>query len=369
MILTLVLTLTVGAAQQAQAQGILGRIRDAVGNAVPQKEQPAQPQPAAAPRVEGRTPSQIIAACPAFPSLNDLVITSVSYNMQLHGEPFYAEWKNALVRSDAYRHSIGALDDEVVALRDQITEAMRAKTGATIQREGEAFARQTTGRSMAEIQNMSEAELEAMGTAIANQRAASAGLGSMADIQALEGKSQEEILAATSGAGPVQGGTPAALKKAPPIDPAYERTNAQRLKMEADVEAALAEIEVELERIYQSHLPALLSRLRILKPILNLQDDGLDADELPKWNAEYPPAQRSWEKAQEEYQTDYFRYLLGAIGGIKEHIAAFEATVPEMKAPTADPAGGNAYDIAERYLEIAGSIDGYAARYPTDADL
>ncbi len=130
MILTLVLTLTVGAAQQAQAQGILGRIRDAVGNAVPKKEQPAQPQPTAAPRVEGRTPSQIIADCPAFPSLNDLVITSVSYNMQLHGEPFYAEWKNALVRSDAYRHSIGALDDEVVALRDQITEAMRAHHSA-----------------------------------------------------------------------------------------------------------------------------------------------------------------------------------------------------------------------------------------------
>ncbi len=365
LIVALALMFTVGIAQ-AQAQGLRGLIGKALGN---QSEQPSQQQPAAAPKVEGRTPSQIIAACPAFPSLNDLVITNVGYDMELRrGGPFEEELERAHNRIQAFYDAFHPLDRELDSISEQITEAMRAKTAATVQREGEAFARQTTGRSMAEIQNMSEAELEAMGAAIANQRAGAAGLGSMADIQALEGKSQEEILAATAGTGPVQGGTPAALKMAAP-DPAVERAQAEKAKRDADIQTARVEIEEELERIYQRHRPALISRLRILEPLIEMTVDGLDADDRPKFEAAYPAAQHSLETATEAYLTDYYSYLLGALKGMKDRLAALEATVPEMKAPRADPAGINAYDIAQRYLEIAGSIVSYSDRFPTDADL
>jgi hypothetical protein len=90
--------------------------------------------------------------------------------------------------------------------------AMREKAVANAEKQ----AKQLTGKSVAELQNLSEAEAQAIAEEAVNRQLKAAGLGNMSldDLQKLEGKSDKEVMEAMMGAGaiPDLGLTPAELK-------------------------------------------------------------------------------------------------------------------------------------------------------------
>jgi hypothetical protein len=98
---------------------------------------------------------------------------------------------------------------------DETTNRIKASAQTAGQADAERIARKTTGRSVSDLQNMSEAEQQAMGQQMAQKQLAAAGFGNMSlsDLQALEGKSDEEIMAAMGMGGMTIGGlTPAELQ-------------------------------------------------------------------------------------------------------------------------------------------------------------
>jgi hypothetical protein len=177
----------------AQAQGFLGKIKDAVKNVVPQTEQPAQ-QPRQLP---GITPEAIIGQCPPMPSVAAIVGSN---------DP----------RNQAAQDAVKEFHDRINALEERASEALE-RVNEDMRNEATAFAdrtaRQTTGRSASELENMSDANLQAMAGDLVAQRMAGAGMGNMSlgDLQALEGKSDEEVMQAM-GVGTKGGLTAAELK-------------------------------------------------------------------------------------------------------------------------------------------------------------
>jgi hypothetical protein len=155
LILTLALMMIFGAAQ-VQAQGLRGLIRNAVA---PKQEQPA-----------GITPEAVIGQAPDLPAVATL----------------------------ASGGDLADFYEQIAALREKMRETTdRISAGAqTVGRaDVERIARQQTGRSVAELQNMSEAEQQAMAQQMAQRQLAAAGMGNMSleQLRALEGKSDEEI--------------------------------------------------------------------------------------------------------------------------------------------------------------------------------
>jgi hypothetical protein len=101
--------------------------------------------------------------------------------------------------------------DKLAALYAKIEEATdRASSGAeaTGQADAERITRQMTGRSVAELENMSEAEQQAMAQQMIQKQLGGAGLGNMSlsQLQGLAGKSEAEITAAMTAGGATIGG-------------------------------------------------------------------------------------------------------------------------------------------------------------------
>jgi hypothetical protein len=144
------------------------------------------------------TPEAIIGQCPDLPSVQALVINNIE------SEP-PAEITN-------FREQIAKLREAIQKNEDQaITQADIDR----VQSDAEKQAKQATGKSVAELQNMSEAEQEAMAQKMMAQKMSSSGMGNMslADLQALEGKSNDEIMAAMGNKNVAIGGlTPQEIK-------------------------------------------------------------------------------------------------------------------------------------------------------------
>jgi phage host-nuclease inhibitor protein Gam len=143
------------------------------------------------------TPEAIIGQCPDLPSVAHLAAPSDN--------------QAAFAALDAFRGKIAALREKKKKTGDRISAGTRESAISDTER----IVRQTTGRSVTEIQNMSEAEKQAMGQQLAQKQLAAAGMGnmSMEQLQALAGKSDDEIAAAMTAGGMTVGGlTPEELK-------------------------------------------------------------------------------------------------------------------------------------------------------------
>ncbi|MDR1678811.1 MAG: hypothetical protein LBR81_03440, partial [Prevotellaceae bacterium] len=139
------------------------------------------------------TPEAIIGQCPFLPSVADLSNQS--------DNPVITDF-----------------DNQIEFLRKKSKEAIDKRSGgieAATMQDAEKMTQQMTGRSVSQLQNMSKAEQQAMGQQMAQQQLAAAGMGnmSMADLQALSGKSDEEMMAVMmSGSANSTGLTAAELK-------------------------------------------------------------------------------------------------------------------------------------------------------------
>jgi hypothetical protein len=143
------------------------------------------------------TPEAIIGQCPDLPSVAHLAASSDN--------------QAASAALDAFHGKIAALREKMKETGDRISAGARESAVS----DAERITQQQTGRSVAELQNMSEAKKQAMGQQLAQKQLAAAGMGNMsiAQLQALEGKSDEEIVAAMTAGGMTVGGlTPEEIK-------------------------------------------------------------------------------------------------------------------------------------------------------------
>ena len=151
-------------------------------------EQPADTPantPASTPFV-AMTPQEVIAKCPALPPVAKLVN---EINIRASDE------------------EVGAFLAQLSNLRDnadKTVEAANKAVEAVKQEDADRVAKRFTGNTETELANMDEAQQEAM----INNMLSSMGMGNMtlAQIQAMEGKSDDEIMAAMSKSGVTVGG-------------------------------------------------------------------------------------------------------------------------------------------------------------------
>ena len=295
------------------------------------------------------TPQTIIGQTPALPSVDNLVVTSISYDMSLHGAPFEEKVDKAFAAIKRFHDNIGALEEK----GRETAEPIEAAIGGAKKQEADRIAKQMTGSSTAQLQNMSEKQTEAMGSDLVGQRLAAAGLSNMslANLQALEGRSQEEIMAALGNANPTQAGTPQKATAAQTKETAdLERINKQKMNIQALNNQTINEALIELKKIYDKHSEALTNRAKIAREYF----DGY-MDHRQYTHDQYAVAQRDYESVQEAYLTESYTYWLGVVASMQERTREMIAQVPETKNPSTNVAGLVAYDFAGLYLDLTRS--------------
>ena len=295
------------------------------------------------------TPQAIIGQAPALPSVNNLVVTNVSYDKSLHGAPFEEKVDNAYTAIKTFHDNIGALEEK----SRETAKPVEAAIGGAKKQEADRLAKQMTGRSTAQLQNMNEKQMEAMGSDLVAQRLAAAGLGNMslADLKALEGKSQEEVMASLGNANPTQAGTPPKATAAQTKETAdLERINKQKMNIQVLNNQTTDEALVELKKIYDKHSEALTKRKEIAREYF----EGY-MDHRQYTHDQYAVAQRDYESVQEAYLTESYTYWLGVVASMQERTREMIAQVPETKNPSANVAGLVAYDFAGLYLDLTRS--------------
>jgi hypothetical protein len=294
------------------------------------------------------TPEALIRQCPVLPLIDNLMVTNVQYAMSLHGEPFREKVDSAHQAIKRFHDGISALEQQGA----QATEPIRAVVEAGARNNADNIARQMTGRSAEQLENMSDKELEAMAGGMVSQRISAAGLGNMsiADLQALDGKSEAEIMKAMGNAKPAQAG---AAPKATATQN-KEREAVERIEGEARRIRALNDLTVrgareDLKDIYNKYSEHLIKRG---KRASEMFEGYMDHRQFT--HDQYAVAQREYENVQEQYLTECFTHWLGMVTYMQERaLEIIEAMIPEMKNPPANAAGLAAYDLAGVYFDIA----------------
>ncbi len=140
------------------------------------------------------TPEALIGQCPSMPSV---AVLAAAYG-----------------NDDAALARVEEFSGQIRRLQEKCRQESERGVEAAAMSDAERIAKQQTGHSIAELENMSEAQLLAAANQMAGKKIAAAGLGNMSlsDLQALEGKSDEEIMKAFTGGTALGGLTPEELK-------------------------------------------------------------------------------------------------------------------------------------------------------------
>ena len=139
------------------------------------------------------SPDAILRQCPALPTVKQLVD---GVNTHASGPEI-----------DAFKEKVETLIENAKKILEEADKDVKVLE----EKDGENLAQQWTGRTQAELENMSDEEQEAM----VNEQLKKFGLGNMtlSQMEALADKSDEEILAAmTKGGATIGGLTPAEIK-------------------------------------------------------------------------------------------------------------------------------------------------------------
>jgi hypothetical protein len=291
-------------------------------------------------RVQAQTtPREVISAAPALPSVAELVAGAD--------------------RTDAFLDRISALRDDMKATADRMDEQVRAAGEVDADR----IARQMTGRSVEQLQGMSESEQMAMAAGLVQQQLSAVGLGSMtlADLQALEGKSDEEIVAAMTAGGVTLGGlTAAAQQNQQAAISQMEATAGMKTITDrwaeldrANREDALAAAE-EIDRITARYAPLIAA-----VPRSDEQKDGLYHNEAE---------QREVGRLSTAEFTEKYTVWRGVIPAMQARVASKMDDAPRYdQLLAATMAGGGmtgvartmptvGFDIADQYLDITAGV-------------
>jgi hypothetical protein len=172
---------------------------------------------------------------------------------------------------------------------------------------------------------------------------------SIADLQALEGKSDKEIMKAMENAKSVQtGAAPKATAAQNKEREAVERIAEQARRIRSLNGVTINEAQAELKKIYDRYREVLTKRGRDATEMF----EGY-MDHRQYTHDQYAVAQRAYETVQEQYLTACFTYWLGVVTSMQERaLDIITAMIPEVKNPPENAAGLAAYDLAELYFEI-----------------
>jgi hypothetical protein len=293
------------------------------------------------------TPEALIRQCPDLPSVDYLMVTNVQYAMSLHGQPFKEKVEKAHETIQKFLDDIDTLKQKGEAALAPIKAAVEA--GA--KKDADRIAKQVTGRSTEQLENMSDKELEAMANSMVSQRISAAGLGNMsiADLQALEGKSDKEIMKAMENAKPVQAGAaPKATAAQNKDKEAIERMEEELRRIRALNGMTLSGVREQMKEIYNKYYKELDKRGKRASEMF----EGY-MDHLQYTHDQYAVAQREYEDVQEQYLTECFTAWLVAVAYMQERaLDIILAMIPEVKNPPKNAAGMVAYDFAGLYFEI-----------------
>ena len=266
---------------------------------------------------------------------------------------------DAMKAKDAFLDKIDSLNQ----IRRKVADKADAGMEAAGKKDADRLLRQQTGRSLEQVQNMSDAEAMKMADNMASEKLGAMGLGNMSlgDLQALEGKSDEEIMKAMDGIAPAQIGANQKQAGYPKAQAEFKKINDRWAEIDRlnnqDIEAAA----VKLKNLYEQHYrEALQEKWEILKPFR----DG---------KVEQKLLDNGYEAALANYRSVMYNFRYGcyaewrlSLNAVRERIkskladaARYDKLMAQIMSATpsvakALPSVG--YDIAGQYLNATGSI-------------
>jgi hypothetical protein len=320
---------------------------------------------AQAQKPQGITPQQMMERTHALPSEENLVLVDI------YGGISSEDLGTLAPKVRAAKKEKQEFYDKIDALRQQageVVEAQEAAIESAGRQDADRIARRQTGRSAEQLENMSDKELEGMAGGMVQQRLGAAGLGNMslADLQALEGKSDEEILKAMEGATPTQ--ADAALKRITDRWAAIDREIDESIHGPDGTNKLYADM-------YEERRPELTEKLNILLPF---QAGAGDQD---SFDAGYEGALANYRAVCSSYLMACYRNWLAHVRWMQGRVEAKMADVAEYDRLTAQKMsatgmGGTArqmpsagYDIAVQYLEITSQATAQSFRLPEAGDI
>ena len=311
------------------------------------------------------TPEAIIGQCSTPPKAETLALLDV------YGSVPDKDLGTLAPKVEAARKEKAAFLDKIKALnevRRKIAEKADAKMEAAGKKDADRLVRQQTGRSLEQVQNMSDAEAMKMTDNMVSQKLGAMGLGNMSlgDLQALEGKSDEEILKAFEGVAPAQIGA----KQKQTGNPKAQAELKKIIEWWAGVDQVInedrADAEKQMKTIFEKYKPALNEKAEILKPFA---DGKVYRTTQEQFNmGGYEAALGNYRAVMFAYLTECYACWADAVKTMQQRIEAklsAAARYDELMAQNMSASGVTAaakalpsagYDIAGEYLDAAASI-------------
>jgi hypothetical protein len=308
------------------------------------------------------TPETIIMHCPDHLTAWDLALLDV-YPAEGTLTEKVLDAQNS---KDTFYEKIRLLHE----IRKDIEKKDDANAEVAAKKDADRLVRQQTGgHSIEQVQNMSDAERMKMANGMVSEKLGAMGLGNMSlgDLQALEGKSDEEIMKAMSGIVPAQIG--AQTNKQADNAVAQVAAQAELKKIQdkwAEIDRLcnqdIANAQTQLKAIYEKYRVALKEKSVILLPF---QDGKVDQE---LFDNGYKAALGNYRAVMYDYLVACYEDWDETLAVVKARIRSKLADVPrfdELMAKnmslngmtaTSRTLSSTGYDIAAEYLNAAASI-------------
>jgi hypothetical protein len=307
------------------------------------------------------TPEAIIGQCPAPPKAETLALLDVYGNVPDEKLGTLAlKVEEARKEKAAFLEKIKALHQ----IRKDVAEKADAQMEAAGKNDADRLVRQKTGRSLGQVQNMSDAEAMKMTDNMVSEKLGSMELGNMSlgDLQALEGKSDEEILKAFEGVAPAQIGAKQKQSGNPKAQAELKKISDRRAEIDRLNNRDITGAQTQLKAIYEKYRVTLKEKSDILLPF----QDGKGEQKL--FDNGYEAALANYRAVMYRYLTECYTNWEKTVKAVKERTGtklSDAARYDELMAKNMSAGGVTAaakalpsagYDIAGEYLEAAASI-------------
>jgi hypothetical protein len=308
------------------------------------------------------SPQQFIGSCPDFPLSETLALVDIYGGIPNEDLGTLAQKVRAAEKEvDTFRDIISRLREELRFFLQEADAAMEAAG----EKDADRLVRQQTGRSLEQVQNMSDAEAMKMANNMVSEKLGAMGLGNMSlgDLQALEGKSDEEIMQAMDSIAPAQIGTKQKQTGNPNAQAELKKINDRWAEIDQlnnrDIEASVTTFKKVNEAYWRE---VINEKWEILKPF----HDGKIEQKL--FDNGYEAALGSYRSSMYEYRLICYTNWERTVKVIKERIKtklADAARYDELMVQNMSASGVTAvakalqsvgYEIAGQYLDAAASI-------------
>jgi hypothetical protein len=303
-----------------------------------------------------KTPEDIIGQCPELTPIENLALLDV-YPAEGTLEQKVLNAKKAKT----------AFFDKITALRKvrkDIAEKADAKMETAGKQDADRIAKQTTGRSLEDLQNMSDAEAMSLANKMVSNQLGSLGLGSMSlsDLQSLEGKSDEEILNAMSGIAPALTEMQTPTTGNPQGQSELKKIIDRWAEIDRLNNEDIADGKTKLKAIFEKYRAAIKEKSDILLPF----QDGVGDQK--KFDNGYEAALGAYRSVMYQYLVECYAQWNVTVEAVKKRIKTKLTDVvryDNLMSQTLSSSGVSGvakampsvgYDIAEQYLDAAESI-------------